>query len=112
MTTTTTRPATSPTAKAINQMIKRHPEYTQREIALGAGFKSRSANVILSHIKAGRSKIPLKHIKPLCEFLGENPKQLMAIAISEYAADALAFAESAGLDVTDFKDTNSKQPNK
>lgn len=76
-------------AALVNRMLERHPEITQGEIARRLGFKETSQGVILTQIKHGRTKMPFKHIGPLCKLLNEDPRPLIATVMKEYYSDVL-----------------------
>ena len=78
---------TSPTAKLFADMLKRHPEYQQNEIAQMAGIKSKGN--ILSLFKSGNTKIPVEHIPTICRILNEDPQPLLQSAFHEYHSNML-----------------------
>lgn len=57
---------------------------TQTEIARAAGFNSTN---MLSMIKAGRTRLPLKRVRPLCAVLGIRPEELLLLVAAEESPD-------------------------
>lgn len=76
----------SETALLLTQMLERHPEVQQRDLALSVGMttKKASAGTIFSNIKSGRAPLPLRHIEAICKALNEEPDLLLKTAIKEY----------------------------
>ena len=72
----------SPTAKLFTSIIEsQRGRYTHDEIAAAAGFATSNA---IPQIKAGRTRLPIRRIVPICSFLGIDPKELLSQAIVEY----------------------------
>lgn len=91
-----TRP-TSPTARHLFDAIERSPK-TQREIAREAGFTSPN---ILSMIKNGETKVPMRRITRLAEALDISPGAFINIALHEYHPDLHAvLSEHYGIGLT------------
>lgn len=104
----------SPTAKLIAQLLDKHPEYSQSEIADRIGFKGASRGVILTQIKNERTKMPFQYIRPFCKMLGEDPRPLLSTAVKEYyfdVADSLIEEGFLDADLFDFAvDPDSIKP--
>lgn len=83
----------SPTAILFSEIIDRHPEYPQRQLALDSGFTRSSAGCILTQIRTGRTILPLRHIKSICGNLNEDPRPLFMTAIKEYYPEIFEFLE-------------------
>lgn len=77
----------SPTARYVGLMLERHPEHLQSDIAHAAGFTGAAQNVIMTQIKAGRTRLPLSAVGPMCKFLKEDPRPLLSIMAREYFGD-------------------------
>lgn len=91
-----TRP-TSPTARHLFDAVERSPK-TQREIAREAGFTTPN---ILSMIKTGETKVPMRRITRLAQALDIEPGAFINIALQEYHPDLHAvLSEHYGIGLT------------
>lgn len=94
----------SPTAIMLGSMLDRHPEYSQRELAILIGFDPNSASTILTQIKAGRTKLPYKYIPKLCELLNEDPAPLFTSALQEYDPEVLELLKQTNMMIRDAQE--------
>ena len=56
----------------------------QTEIARAAGFNSPN---LLSMVKAGKAKMPLRRVRGLCRVLGIDPEELILLVLGEEHSD-------------------------
>lgn len=84
-------PSDSKVANYVNDMLKRHPERSLNALAADLGIV-RSRSTFLTQVRAGRTKLPMHMIIPLCNQLNEDPEPLFRIAMKEYYPDILKTA--------------------
>ena len=77
----------SPTALLLTVMLERHSDVTNTEIA--EALKIKSSGNIITLFKKGRTKMPIKHVVPLCKFLEEDPTEMLESLLAENYSDVV-----------------------
>lgn len=78
----------SPTANLLAEYLDSSNNFSQLEVAQFTGMGD-TGNII-TQIRKGRTKLPIKYIVPICKLLHRDPTELLETAIKEYHPDILS----------------------